>query len=140
DFINFYASRLRERLTPEMAERLGLPQRVVEDLVEEALIMQRARTERLDVSDEELNAQIHAIADFHENGRFSLKRYEDILRRIPLTKTVFEDDVRRRLTRVKVEGIVRNGVKLTEGEIEQAFVHNREEVRAAWALLEIAPL
>ncbi len=140
DFINFYGTRLRERLTPEMAERLGLPQQVVEDLVQEALILQRARAERLEVNDEELNAQIHAIPDFHENGRFSLKRYEEILRRVPLSKTAFEDDVRRRLTRIKLEGIVRNGVKLTEGEIEQAFVHNREEVRAAWALVDIAPI
>jgi len=140
DFLNFYGSRLRERLTPEMAERLGLPQQVVEDLVQEALILQRARAERLDVHDEELNAQIHAIPDFHENGRFSLKRYEDVLRRVPLSKTAFEDDVRRRMTRIKLEGIVRNGIKLTEGEIEQAFVHNREEVRAAWALVDLAPI
>ena len=140
DFSNFYSMRLRERLTPEMAERLGLPQQVIEDLVEEALIVQRARAERLELNDEELNAQIHAIPDFHENGRFSLKRYEDILRRISVTKTLFENEMRRRLTRVKLEGIVRNGVKLTEGEIAQAFVHNREEVRAAWALVEIAPI
>jgi peptidyl-prolyl cis-trans isomerase D len=140
DFSNFYSMRLRERLTPEMAERLGLPQQVIEDLVEEALIVQRARAERLELNDEELNAQIHAIPDFHENGRFSLKRYEDILRRISVSKTLFENEMRRRLTRVKLEGIVRNGVKLTEGEIAQAFVHNREEVRAAWALVEIAPI
>src|SRR5438552_1012698 len=140
DFVNFYGTRLRERLTPEMAERLGLPQQVVEDLVQEALILQRAGAERLEVNDEELNAQIHAIPDFHENGRFSLKRYEDVLRRVPLSKTAFEDDVRRRMTRIKLEGIVRNGVKLTEGEIAQAFVHNREEVRAAWALVDIAPI
>ena len=140
EFVNFYGTRLRDKLTPEMAERLGLPQQVVEDLVQEALILQRAGTERLEVNDEELNAQIHAIPDFHENGRFSLKRYEDVLRRVSVSKTAFEDDVRRRMTRIKLEGIVRNGVKLTEGEIEQAFVHNREEVRAAWALVDVVPI
>src|SRR6185503_3575310 len=51
-----------------------------------------------------------------------------------------EDEMRRRMTRNKFEGIVRNGVKLTEGEIEQAFVHNREEIRAAWALVDLAPI
>ena len=140
EYLSAYAQSLRERFSPELAERLGLPQQVVEELVQEALVVQRARTERLDVNDEELNAQIHAISAFQEGGRFSLKRYEDILRRIGLTKTAFEDDMRRRLTRLKVEQIVRSGVKLTEGEIEQAFVHNREEVRAAWALVELAPI
>src|SRR5437867_2252558 len=48
-----------QRFTPELAERLGLPQQVVEELVNETLVMQRARAEGLDVGDEELNARIH---------------------------------------------------------------------------------
>jgi peptidyl-prolyl cis-trans isomerase D len=140
EYLNAYAQSLRDRFSPELAERLGLPQQVVEDLVQETLVVQRARTERLDVNDEELNTQIHAIPAFQDGGRFSLKRYEEILRRIGLSKTAFEDDMRRRLTRLKVEQIVRGGIKLTEGEIEQAFVHNREEVRAVWALVELAPI
>ena len=140
EYLNAYSQMLRDRFSPEMVERMGLPQQVVEDLVQETLIIQRARTERLDVNDDELNAQIHAIPVFQEGGRFSLKRYEEVLRRASLAKTAFEDDTRRRMTRIKVEEIVRRGVKLTEGEIAQAFVHNREEVRATWALVELAPI
>jgi peptidyl-prolyl cis-trans isomerase D len=140
EYVSAYSATLRERFSPEAAERTGLPQMVIQDVVQETLIFQRARAERLAVNDEELNAHIHAIPNFQDNGRFSLKLYEEVLRRNNLTKTVFEGDIRRRLTRIKVENIVRYGVKLTEGEIEQAFVHNREEVRAAWALIELAPL
>jgi peptidyl-prolyl cis-trans isomerase D len=140
EYLNAYAATLRDRFTPEMAERMGLPQQVMDDLVQEELVMQRARVERLEVNDEELNAQIHTIPHFHEGGRFSMKRYEDLLRRGNLSKTVFEDDIRRRMTRVKVEGIVRSGVKLTDGEVTQAFVQNREEARATWALVDLAPI
>lgn len=140
EYLNAYAQTLREQFSPEMAERMGLPQQVVEDLVQEELIVQRARAERLDIGDEELNAQIHVISHFQEAGRFSMKRYEEVLRRGNLSKAVFEDDVRRRLTRLKVEGIVRSGVKLTEGEIEQAFVLSHEEARATWALVDLAPI
>src|SRR2546421_10588687 len=59
DFLNFYGSRLRERLTPEMAERLGPPQQGVEDLVQEALILQPARAEGLGGSDQEPEGQVH---------------------------------------------------------------------------------
>jgi peptidyl-prolyl cis-trans isomerase D len=140
EYLNAYSATLRDRFSPDMAERLGLPQQVMDDLVQEELIVQRARAERLETSDEELNAQIHAISHFQEGGRFSLKRYEDVLRRNNVSKTAFEDDVRRRLTRMKVEEIVRSGVKLTEGEIAQAFVQNREEARAAWAFMDLAPI
>ena len=49
---------------PELAERMGLHNQVVSDLVQEALDVQRARSEGLEVSDEELNAQIHAVPAF----------------------------------------------------------------------------
>ena len=140
EFLEMYAQMFRERFSPELVERLGLGQQVVDDLVQEAVVVQRARAERLDVSDEELNAQIHAIPAFQEGGRFSLKRYEDVLRRVGLTKTAFEEDARRRLTRMKAESTVRGGIKVSDGEVEQAFVHTRTEVKAAWALVDLAPI
>jgi peptidyl-prolyl cis-trans isomerase D len=140
EFTDMYAQMFRERFSPEIVERLGLGQQVVDDLVQEALVVQRARQEGLAASDEELNAQIHAIGAFQEGGRFSLKRYEEVLRRVGLTKASFEEDTRRRLTRLKVESAVRGGIKVAEAEIEAAFVQTRTEVKAAWALVELAPI
>jgi peptidyl-prolyl cis-trans isomerase D len=140
EYMNAYAQTLKDRFTPEMAERLGLPQQVLEDLIQEELIVQRARAERLDANDEELNSQIQGLTFFQEGGRFSLKRYDEVLRRNNLSKTAFEDDIRRRLTRLKVETLVRNGVKVTDGEIEQAFAQSREEARAAWAFVDLNPI
>lgn len=140
EFLNAYTQVMRGRFSPEMAERFGLGQQVIEDLVQEALIVQRARTEGLATTDDELNAQIQAIPAFQENGRFTVKRYDEVLKRLGYTKVGFEDEMRRRLTRTKVESVVRAGVKISDAEVEQAFVHNREEVRVAWALVELAPL
>lgn len=139
-YLDAYAQVYRDRFSPELAERLGLPLQVVNDLVQEAVVVQRARAEGLEVGDEELNAQIHMVPAFHENGRFSLKRYQDFLRRRGLTDVAFEQDVRRELTRVKVESTVKSGVKVSDAELEQAFVTRREQIRAAWALVELGPL
>src|SRR5262247_644033 len=139
-YLEAYAQMYRDRFSNELAERMGLPQQVVGDLVQEALIVQRAQAEGLAVTDEELNARIHAIPAFQENGRFSLKRYQDILKRRGLNPPAFEGEVRRELTRAKVESAVRGGVKVSEAELEQAFRMRREEVRATWALVELGPL
>jgi peptidyl-prolyl cis-trans isomerase D len=139
-YLEAYAQMYRDRFTNELAERLGLPQQVVGDLVLEALIVQRAQTEGLAVTDEELNARIHSIPAFQENGRFSLKRYQDILKRRGFNPAAFESEIRRELTRAKVESAVRGGVKVSETELEQAFRMRREEVRAAWALVDLAPI
>jgi peptidyl-prolyl cis-trans isomerase D len=139
-YLEAYAQMYRDRFSNELAERLGLPQQVVGDLVQEALIVQRAQAEGLAVTDEELNARIHSIPAFQENGRFSLKRYQDILKRRGFSPPTFEGEMRRELTRGKVESAVRGGVKVSETELEQAFRMRREEVRTAWALVELGPL
>src|SRR4029453_6516172 len=132
-YLEAFAQMYRDRFTNELAERMGLPQQVVGDLVQEALIVERAQAEGLAVTDEELNARIHAIPAFQENGRFSLKRYQDIVKRRGLNPPTFEVEVRRELTRAKVESAIRGGVKVSETELEQAFRMRREEVRAGWA-------
>lgn len=139
-YLDAYSRVYRDRFSPELAEQLGLPQQAVNDLVQEALVVQRARAEGLEVTDEELNAQIQAVPAFQDNGRFSLRRYQDFLKRRGTSAGAFEGDVRRELTRMKVETTVKGGIKVSEAELEQAFVVRREEARAAWALIDVCAL
>jgi peptidyl-prolyl cis-trans isomerase D len=139
-YLDAYSRVYRDRFSPELAEQLGLPQQAVNDLVQEALVVQRARAEGLEVTDEELNAQIQAVPAFQENGRFSLRLYQDFLKRRGTNATSFETDVRRELTRMKVETMVKGGIKVSDSELEQAFVVRREEARAAWALFDVGGL
>ncbi len=135
--MDYYAQVNRGRLTPEMAEQLGLPQRVVDELVTEAVVVQRAEAEGLGLDDEEFNATVHTMDAFQDNGRFSMDRYQ----RFILMKGVdAERDLRRYLTLRKVQRLIVGGVRVTDAEIEQAWQLRREEVRAAWALVELGPL
>lgn len=140
DYLETYARVFQERFSAEMADRLGLSQQVVEDLVQEELVVQQARAEGLEVTDEELNAQVHALGAFQEGGRFSLRRYEEVLRRLGYTKTRFEAELRRRLTRSKVERLVRAGVTVTDAEVDDALRERHEQVRAVWAVVATGPL
>jgi peptidyl-prolyl cis-trans isomerase D len=139
-YLDAYSRVYRDRFSPELAEQLGLPQQAVNDLVQEALVVQRARAEGLEINDEELNAQIQAVPAFQENGRFSLRLYQEFLRRRGISAGAFEADVRRELTRMKVEAMIKGGIKVSDAELEQAFVARREEARAAWALIDVAAL
>ena len=139
-YLDAYAQIYKDRFTPELAERMGLSQQVVNDLVQEALVVQRARAEGLEITDAELNAQIQAIPSFQDGGRFAMKRYEEFLKRRGIPASTFEADVRRELTRMKAENTVRAGVKVADAEAEQAWRLRNENVRAAWALVEVAPL
>jgi peptidyl-prolyl cis-trans isomerase D len=139
-YLDAYTQMYRDRFTPELAERMGLSQQVVNDLVQEAVIVQQARAEGMELSDEELNARIQTIPAFHEGGRFSLRRYQEFLRGRRMSAAQFETEVRRELTRLKVEQTVKSGVKVSDTEVERAFALQREQVRAAWAMVDLMPL
>ena len=75
NYLEQYRRVYRQDITAEMAERMGLTQQVISELVQEALIIQRANREGITVSDEELRLRIQSIPAFQEDGRFSRERY-----------------------------------------------------------------
>ncbi|HUF92667.1 MAG TPA: peptidylprolyl isomerase [Candidatus Limnocylindria bacterium] len=136
-YLNFYAQMNRGSFTPQLAEQMGLPQQVLDDVIREAAAVQRARAEGLELSDEEFNVIVHAIPEFQESGRFSMPRYQAFLRQ---RGTDAEADLRRQLTMRKLQRVITSGAKVSDAEVEHAFVSKREEVRAAWALVDASAL
>src|SRR5688572_2961363 len=136
-YLEMYSQGQQGRLTPELAEQLGLPQRVVDELVTEVAVVHRAQAEGLGLSDEEFNAAVHAMREFQDGGRFSMERYRRFLQ---IRGVEAEHDLRRYLTMRKVQRLIVGGVGVTDAEVEQAWGMRREEVKAAWAMIELAPL
>ena len=134
-----YERMSRQRLTPELAERLGLSQQVVNELVTEAVVIQGAAKEGVLVSDDELRSTIQNIREFQESGRFSRDEYLKVLKQLRLDPGEFENEVRRQLVRRKMEGLIKQGVKVSDEEVQQAYRQRHERVRAAWAYADVKP-
>jgi peptidyl-prolyl cis-trans isomerase D len=139
-YVEFYRQIYKDRLTPEMAERLGIQQQVINDLVQDALIGQQARREGVTVTDDEVRGRIQQIRAFQEDGRFSRERYLTVLKQVRIDPSDFESDQRRDLIRRKMESLVKDGVKVTPDEVAQAYAFRKERVRAAWASVDVVPL
>jgi peptidyl-prolyl cis-trans isomerase D len=135
----FYRQLYRDRFTAALATRLGLHQQVLDDLIREELVTQQARAEGITVGDDELIARIHAIRAFQQGGRFSLERYEELLRRERFTRPAFEKELRGEMLLRKVEALIKAGIKVSEAELRQAYDLKREKVRATWVLVELSP-
>jgi peptidyl-prolyl cis-trans isomerase D len=138
--IEQYERAAKQRMTPELAERLGVNQQVINDLVNDAVTVQAAAREGVRVTDDELRAQIQGMKEFQEDGRFSRDRYMQILRRARFEPGEFESEMRRALVKRKMENLVRDGVKVSDAELQEAYALRNDRVRAAWASLEIQPL
>jgi peptidyl-prolyl cis-trans isomerase D len=140
NIIAAYERMSRQRLTPELAERLGLSQQVVNELVTEAVVIQGAVKEGVNVSDDELRSTIQQIREFQEAGRFSRDEYVKVLKQLRLDPGDFESEVRRQLVRRKMEGLIKQGVKVSDEEVQQAYRQRHERVRAQWAYADVKPV
>jgi peptidyl-prolyl cis-trans isomerase D len=140
NLIEQYERMTRQRLTPEMIERLGLNQRVMNELVNETLIVQTAGREGVRVSDDELRSRIQDMREFQQDGRFSRDRYLRILKQVRLEPGSFEAEMRRQLIRKKIEDLVKDGVKVSDAELQEAYSARNQRVRMAWASIDTTPL
>ena len=140
NLIEQYERMTRQRLTPEMIERLGLNQRVMNELVNETLVVQTAGREGVRVSDDELRSHIQEMREFQQDGRFSRDRYLRILKQVRLEPGSFEAEMRRQLIRKKIEDLVKDGVKVSDTELQEAYSARNQRVRMAWASIETTPL
>lgn len=140
NYIEYYRRAYQQDITPEMAERIGLTQQVINDLIQEALVLQQARREGITVNDDELRLRIQSIPAFQDDGRFSRERYLGQLKQARIEPSEFESEVRREMLRQKMESIVKDGIKVSDAEVEQVYNARFERVRADWALVESAPL
>jgi peptidyl-prolyl cis-trans isomerase D len=139
-YVNQMTQYSRQPLTPELIEQLRIADNVRDALVAEEIVVQRARAEGLAASDEEVNAYVHTMRAFQEDGRFTRRQFERTLQRAGFSEKDYVEEVRRQLTYQKAYGVIRAGIKVSDPELERAFTLRREEVRAAWALVETAPL
>jgi peptidyl-prolyl cis-trans isomerase D len=130
----------RQRLTPELAERMGVGQQVINELVVDALVVQAAADEGIGVSDAELRGRIQEMREFQEDGRFTRDRYLRVLQGARIDPADFEAEMRRHLARRKMEAMIRGGAKVTEAEVRAAYERRNERVRAAWASIDVTPL
>ena len=130
-----YRQALKERFSEDLVRSLRLQDQVIERLVTERLLQQRAEAEGISVSDDELSDQITRIGAFQEGGRFSRQRYLQLLARAQLTAAAFEQDFRGELLRQKLQGLVTDGMKVSEAEVRQHWEIERQRVRAAYLLV-----
>ena len=138
--VQAYEQMTRQRMTPDMIERLGVAQQVVNDLVTDAVVVQAAAKEGVEVGNVELRDRIQEMREFQEDGRFSRDRYLRVLRGARVDPADFEAEMRRQLVRRKMENLVRGGVKVSDAEVREAYERRNERVRATWASIDVTPL
>ena len=119
-------------INAQLLRQLGIENQILQQMVDEQAALAEAERQGIQVSDEEVAAQIFAIPAFQENGRFvGEERYEQILRsqRPPMTKGDFEENLRKSLMIDKLRAALTDWMSMSDTELEREFRQRNEKVK-----------
>jgi len=124
-------------ISDQMLRQLGVPQRIVQQLIEDQAVLVEANRLGMTVSDGELNARIVRLPGFQENGQFvGYERYRQILdmQRPPMRPADFEEEFRKSLLAEKLMGAVTGWVVVSDADVEKGYRERNEKVKLELAV------
>jgi peptidyl-prolyl cis-trans isomerase D len=114
-----YRDALKDKFN-ESVEK-SLRNRALQELIINQLFLAEAKNMGLQVSDQELQANIMKMPGFLRDGRFDKEAYDRILDRVNMTPAAFEANQRDFLLRQKMEQLVRDSVTVEDAELSAVY-------------------
>jgi peptidyl-prolyl cis-trans isomerase D len=134
--VQFY-SRLYEGMDEAQLRRMGIEEQVLQGLVTERLVELEAERLGITVSDEAVARAIAASPEYQSDGRFigtaELRRRLDLA---GMTEQSFAESHRRQLLRERLQGLVGDGVVVTDAEAEREFRRRTQRVQLEYVLVD----
>jgi len=132
----FYQEMYKERFTEEMVKPLQLREAALDNLINQALQLEEAKRLNIRVSDEELQERIRTLPYFQRDGVFSRQLYLSLLGRNGISAGEFEKQQRDELRVEKLQQLIRDTVKVSEEELWERYLLEKEEVELTAAKLD----
>ena len=129
-----YRRMLGEKFDEKLLEALNLKTQVLESLVTQRVLLQRARALGITVTPQELAAEIKALPVFAQRG-FSKQDYVYFLRQNGMTPEMFEDGFQRDLVVQKMEDLIKAGVKVADAEVREIYDRERQQLAVEYVEL-----
>ena len=128
--------QFRTVISPEQARAAGLDQRVVSDLVTEAVMAEEARKLGLSVSDQTIARSIMENPAFQgSDGQFNRALFDQALRNISLSEAGFVQEQRAAMARLHLAEAVAGDVNVPVAAREALHRHANERRAASYLVL-----
>jgi peptidyl-prolyl cis-trans isomerase D len=129
---DFYRRIYQDRFTEDFARTLNLKQQALDTLVQRKLLLHEARRQGIRVTDAELIERVHSYPVFQVDNHFDSTRYLQVLRLSRLTPGDFEQNQREELLLAKLENLIKDAIQVTEIEVKEAFIRDKEQLNVEY--------
>lgn len=132
NLIDLYRRQYGENLKEETLKKLNLKQKALDNLIHQAIVLQKAKDLKIEVSPEEVQASIASYPAFQRNGVFDNRLYQQALRSVKMAAGDFEDAQRNGILTLKLEGLMRESVKVSDREVREFYRIQNEKTNLAF--------
>jgi len=128
--------RFRGESPHDLIEKLKLPTRIVEAMVDQRLMIQEAARLGMFVTDQDLVKDIQSNPAFQRDGRFDPQMYRMYLSSVKLVPSVYEETRKRELLQMQVVGLLTDGVKTNPEEIKRLWHFQNDKLNLSYLLIK----
>lgn len=121
NMLQMYQQMYKNQITDQLARTIGLRQNLLDEMIEQALLLQEAEHLKLLVSKEEIKRAIMKQPYLQENGVFSERRYEAVLNRMKMTAAEYEQQATQEIMLASMRAMITQAVNVSEQELLEAF-------------------
>jgi peptidyl-prolyl cis-trans isomerase D len=128
NLLDMYRQRYGQNLTEEMLKAMNLKQQALDNLINQSIVMKKAEEMNIRVTVEDVKAAILSYPAFQRDGVFNERIYEQTLRTNKMSPDEFENIQNKMLITVKVENLIQDGVKVSDREIHDFYLMQKERI------------
>lgn len=115
------------KFTDEQIRNFRIKDGVFQELVNRKLLIQEAKKQGLDASDEEVREKVKEIPAFQKDGKFSVTAYKEVLDANHYTPSSFERLVREDIAMQQWEQYFQTRVRVSQEELNRDFLMTNEK-------------
>jgi len=131
--INALSQRFRQRITPQQAQSLGLPNQVAERLVQAAAVDQHAKQLGLALSEEALVRELRKDPLFQDSsGNFDRGAFQSLLFNADMTEQQFFEERRKDTLRDHLTQAMIDAVHVPDELVTLTHIHQNETRKVAY--------
>ncbi|MBW2068528.1 MAG: SurA N-terminal domain-containing protein [Deltaproteobacteria bacterium] len=136
--VEAYRRQLKDNFSEDVIKKYDLKHKALEFLIEQVVLLQKARELGIKVSSAELQETIMSFPAFQTNGAFDPRRYRFVLMQNKLTPEAFEYQLRQSLILQKLENFVKRQAVVPEDEIVDYVRALKREKKFDYVLFKTA--
>lgn len=123
---------------PALLDGPRLKQEVLRQLIDERVLNQIARDQRLRIGDQQLHDAVIALPIFQQSGSFNRNLYEQLLRNQGYTAAMFEEGLRQSLATEQLRDSVVASALVTPAELESLIALLKQQRELQYVILSLA--